>query len=155
MAFHLFPTPTECKNCGTVVDDPTTDHCPNCGKLLKERRTPSRLAGIERKHENFRLLLGFVRFMGVITGLVGILLFLFADDTFPLVGRVLTMLGTLLVGTGLFVAAALMEIIADLEENTRSSFRMQQAILDELKRAGTVESGTGGAPREVSGNPET
>jgi predicted RNA-binding Zn-ribbon protein involved in translation (DUF1610 family) len=131
MALHLFPTPVECKNCGTVVDDPTTDHCPKCGELLKERRTPSRLAGVERKYENLRLLLGFVRFLGVITGLVGILIFLFGEE--GITGRVLIMLGTVLVGTALFVVAALIEIVADLEENTRASFRVQQAIRDQLR----------------------
>jgi predicted RNA-binding Zn-ribbon protein involved in translation (DUF1610 family) len=133
MALHLFPTPVECKNCGTVVNDPSTDHCPNCGKLLMERRTPSRLAGVERKYENLRLLLGFVRFLGLATGLVGILLFIFADDSFSLVGRVLTVLGALLIGTGLFVVAALIEIVADLEENSRASFRMQQSLLEEWR----------------------
>jgi hypothetical protein len=133
MALHLFPTPVECKNCGTVVDDPTTDRCPECGKILKERRTPSRLAGVERKYENLRLLLSFVRFMGIITGLVGILLFLFAEEAMPLVVRVLTMLGALLIGTGLFVVAALLEVVVDLEENTRASFRMQHSVLEELR----------------------
>lgn len=133
MALHLFPTPVECKNCGTVVDDPSADHCPNCGKLLMERRTPSRLAGVERKYENLRLLLGFVRFMGLATGLVGLLLFIFADESFPLIGRVLTLLGTLLIGTGLFVVAALIEIVADLEENSRASFRIQQTLLEESR----------------------
>jgi predicted RNA-binding Zn-ribbon protein involved in translation (DUF1610 family) len=132
MALHLFPTPVECKNCGTVVDDPTTDHCPQCGKLLKERRTPSRLAGVERKYDNLRVLLGFVRFMGVITALVGVLIFIFVDETFPLFGRVLTMLGAVLIGTGLFVVAMLIEIVADLEENTRASFRIQQSVLEQL-----------------------
>jgi predicted RNA-binding Zn-ribbon protein involved in translation (DUF1610 family) len=136
MALHLFPTPTQCTNCGTVVDDPTTDHCPKCGKLLKERRTPSRLAGVERKYENLRLLLAFVRFLGVITGLVGILLFLFADDSFPVAARVLVMLGTFLIGTGLFVVAALIEIVADLEENTRASFRVLQAVEGHLRSEG-------------------
>jgi predicted RNA-binding Zn-ribbon protein involved in translation (DUF1610 family) len=140
MALHLFPTPTECKNCGTVVDDPSTDHCPSCGKLLKERRNPSRLAGVERKYENMRLLLGFVRFMGIITALVGILLFIFGEEGFPLVGRVLTLLGTLLIGTSLFVVAALIEIVADLEENTRASFRIQSAVLEELRRGSNPEA---------------
>lgn len=144
MALHLFPTPVECKKCGNVVDDPSADHCPKCGELLKERRTPSRLAGVERKYENLRLLLGFVRFMGVITGLVGILIFLFGDEGLPLVGRVLTLLATLLVGTSLFVIAALIEIIADLEENSRASFRVQHAILGALTPAVPDE-----APPEV------
>lgn len=157
MALHLFPTPVECKNCGTVVDDPSTDHCPNCGKLLKERRTPSRLAGVERKYENLRLLLGFVRFLGVITGLVGVLLFIFAEDGFPLSGRVLTMLGAVLVGTGLFVAAALIEIVADLEENSRASFRMQQAVVEELRSAATVAASRAGvtdAPSSAAPAPD-
>ena len=92
MALHLFPVPVQCQECGTVVKDLAADHCPNCGALLTERRTPSRLAGVERKYENFRLLLGFVRFLGVITGLVGILVFFFAEGTFDLAGRALTML---------------------------------------------------------------
>lgn len=133
MALHLFPTPVECKNCGAVVDHPTIDHCPQCGKLLMERRTPSRLAGVERKYTHLRLLLGFVRFLGIITGLVGILLFIFAEESFTFPGRVLTLLGTILIGTTLFITAALVEIIADLEENTRASFRMQQAIADRLR----------------------
>lgn len=98
-----------------------------------ERRTPSRLAGVERKYENLRLLLGFVRFMGVITALVGILLFLFADAALPLVSRLLLLLATVLIGTGLFVVAALIEIIADLEENSRASFRIQQAMQESLQ----------------------
>lgn len=133
MALHLFPTPVECRNCGTVVDDPTADHCPNCGKLLKERRTPSRLAGVERRYENLRLLLGFVRFLGIATGLIGVLLFIFADASFTLEGRVLSLLGTVLVGTSLFVVAALIEIVADLEENSRASFRLQQSVLEALQ----------------------
>ncbi len=132
MALHLFPTPVECRNCGTVVDDPTVDHCPNCGKLLMERRTPSRLAGVERRYENLRLLLGFVRFLGIATALVGLLLFIFADASFTLEGRVLTLLAAVLIGTALFVVAALIEIVADLEENSRATFRVLQSILDAL-----------------------
>ncbi len=135
MALRLFPTPVDCKNCGTIVDDSATGHCPNCGRPLRERRTPRRLAGVEPRHENLRLLLGFVRFLGVITASVGILIFLFADASVSLVGRVLTMLGAVLVGTGLFVVAALIEIVADLEENTRATFRIQQSLLDEVRNA--------------------
>jgi predicted RNA-binding Zn-ribbon protein involved in translation (DUF1610 family) len=133
MALHLFPTPVECNKCGNVVTDATVDRCPACGDLLKERRTPSRLAGVERKYENLRLLLGFVRFLGVITALIGVLIFLFAEDAFPLSGRIMTMVGAVLIGTGLFVIAMLIEIVADLEENTRASFRMQQSILEQLR----------------------
>lgn len=144
MALHLFPTPVECKNCGNVVKDPSTDRCPKCGELLMERRTPSRLAGVERKYENLRLLLGFVRFLGVITALVGILIFLFAaEDGFSLGARMLTMLGAILIGTALFVVSALIEILADLEENSRASFRMQQSILEALRgerQAGTPDT---------------
>lgn len=128
MPFHFFPTPTECKNCGTVVDDPSTRHCPNCGKLLKERRTPSRLAGVERRYENLRVLLAFVRFMAIATALFGGLVFLFMDDSVPLLIRISILFGGMLLGICLFVVATLMEIAADLEENTRAIFHVQQAI---------------------------
>ena len=132
MALHLFPVPVQCQECGTVVKDPAADHCPNCGALLTERRTPSRLAGVERKYENFRLLLGFVRFLGVITGLVGILVFFFAEGTFDLAGRALTMLGALILGTAFFLVAAMIEVIVDLEENSRATFRVLQSIVERL-----------------------
>lgn len=128
MPFHFFPTPTECKNCGAVVDDPATKHCPQCGKLLKERRTPSRLAGVERKYENLRVLLAFVRFMALATALFGGLIFLFAEDTVPLLLRASFLFGAMLLGTCLFVVTTLIEIVADLEENTRAIFRVQQTI---------------------------
>src|SRR5215210_3997378 len=58
MAMHLFSTPVQCTRCGTVVDDPTVDRCPKCGNLLKERRTPSRIAGVERRYGQLRFLVG-------------------------------------------------------------------------------------------------
>jgi predicted RNA-binding Zn-ribbon protein involved in translation (DUF1610 family) len=128
MPFHFFPTPVECKNCGAVVDDPSTQHCPKCGKLLMERRTPSRLAGVERKYENLRVLLAFVRFMGIATALFGALMFLFFDDSIDLFVRLSILFGGMLLGTCLFVIATLIEIVADLEENTRAIFRVQQTI---------------------------
>ena len=142
MALHLFPTPVECTNCGMQVDDPTVDRCPRCGELLKERRTPSRLAGVERRYDNLRLLLGFGRFLGVITGLVGLLLFLFAEDGSTLSARVLMLLAAVLIGTALFVIAALIQIIADLEENSRASFRVEQSILERLSST-RMEGGEG------------
>lgn len=129
MSLHLFPVPVECQRCGTVVDDPATDRCPECGELLKERRMPSRLAGVERKYANLRILLGFVRFLGAITAIIGVLLFLFAEDGFPFTARLITMLASILIGTGLFVVGTMIEILADIEENSRASFRMLQSIL--------------------------
>jgi predicted RNA-binding Zn-ribbon protein involved in translation (DUF1610 family) len=131
MAMHLFSTPVECRHCGTVVDDPTVDSCPDCGALLKERRTPSRLAGVEQRYGNVRLLLGFLRFLGVVTALTGVLLFLFSDEATPWVARLLSLLGAVLVAVGMFVIAALLEVALDLEENTRATFRLQQLILED------------------------
>jgi hypothetical protein len=37
----------------------------------------------------------------------------------------------------LFAAAGLFELLIDMEENTRSSFRLQQLILEELQEGGT------------------
>lgn len=133
MAIHLFSMPVQCTHCGTVVDDPKVDKCPNCGNLLRERRTPSRLAGVERRYGQLRFLLSFLRFLGVITVLVGALLFIFSDDSTPWEVRLITMLGAVLIAVTLFVVAALLDVALDLEENTRATFRVQQMILEELQ----------------------
>lgn len=132
MSMHLFSTPVECTHCGTVVDDPTVDKCPQCSALLKERRTPGRLAGVERRYGNIRFLLGFLRFLGIITIVVGALLLLFSDASVPWTVRLATAMGALLLAVGLFVIASLFEVALDLEENTRAAFRLQQQILDAL-----------------------
>jgi hypothetical protein len=133
MSMHLFSTPVECTQCGKVVDDPRVDRCPDCSTLLKERRTPSRLAGVSRRYPQLRLLLGVLRFLGVITVAVGVLLFLFSDDSVPWTVRLLSMLGAVLVAATLFVVAALFDVALDVEENTRATFRLQQLMLDELQ----------------------
>lgn len=130
---HLFSTPVECHNCGTVVDDPTVDKCPKCGVLLRERRTPGRLAGVERRYKNVRFLLGFLRFFAVVTAGVGFLAFLFAEDVVPWPVRLLTLFGSVLVAAGLFVLASLFDLGLDMEENTRAAFKVQQMILAELQ----------------------
>lgn len=130
MAIHLFSTPVECPQCGTVVDDPTADKCPSCGSLLKERRTPSRLAGVPRRYGRLRLLLGTLRFLAVVVLAVGILAFIFGDDAVTV--RLGSLLGAAVVTVGLFVIGAIIEIMLDVEENTRASFRLQQLILEEL-----------------------
>jgi predicted RNA-binding Zn-ribbon protein involved in translation (DUF1610 family) len=134
MAMHLFSTPVECHHCGTVVEDPTVDKCPNCGQLLKERRTPGRLAGVERRYTNIRFLLSFIRFLAVITAGVGILSFMFADDNVLWTIRLFSMVGALVVASALLVIAALFDVGLDMEENTRASFRVQQQILEELQQ---------------------
>jgi uncharacterized paraquat-inducible protein A len=135
MAIHLFSTPVECTNCGTVVDDPKVDRCPNCGALLKERRRPSRLAGVEKRYGNLRFLLGALRFLGVIIALVGVLAFVFTlgDETLPFLNRLLILLGTILLAFAIFTVVALFDVALDIEENTRASFRIQQLILESLE----------------------
>ena len=132
MAMHLFSTPVQCTHCGTVVDDPMVDKCPKCGHLLKERRTPSRLAGVERRYGQLRVLLGLLRFLGVITIAVGLLVFAFSDQAEWSV-RLLSLGLTILLAVGLFVVAALIDVALDVEENTRSTFRIQQLILESLQ----------------------
>jgi hypothetical protein len=131
MAIHLFSTPVECTQCGTVVDDPTADKCPNCGALLKERRTPSRIAGVPRRYGQLRFLLGTLRFLAVVVIAVGLLAFIFGDDT--VMTRLGSLLAAALVTVGLFVIAAFIEIMLDVEENTRASFRLQQLMLEALQ----------------------
>lgn len=138
MAMHLFSTPTECTNCGTVVEDPTLDRCPNCQELLKERRTPRRLAGVEKRYGGLRVVLGLLRFLGVITAVVSVLVFLFGlgDDDLTLPGRLLITLGMLVTAAGIFAIAAFFDVALDIEENTRAAFRMQQLTFDHLQAGG-------------------
>lgn len=127
---HLFSTPIECTQCGTVVDDPTVDKCPNCGNILTERRTPSRIAGVERRYGQLRFLLGIMRFFGVITAVVGVLLFVFGEESVTWPVRLMLMLGGALMAIILFVVAALFEVALDIEENTRAAFKLQQLELE-------------------------
>jgi hypothetical protein len=134
MPIHLFSTPVQCTQCGTVVDDPTVDKCPNCGSLLKERRTPSRIAGVPRRYGQLRFMIGLLRLLGVVTLVLGVLIFLFGDTT-PWSTRGLFLLGGILLAVGLFVVATVIDVAIDVEENTRATFRVQQLILEELHAA--------------------
>jgi hypothetical protein len=137
MSLHLFSTPVQCTQCGTSVEDPTVERCPKCGALLKERRAPRRLAGVEERYGSFRLLLGIMRFLGVIVLLIGGLVFFSGLGS----GRGSTqqstvlLVGAIVICVVLFAAAGLFELLIDVEENTRSSFRLQQMILEELEEA--------------------
>lgn len=139
MSIHLFSTPVQCTNCGTVVDDPTVDRCPTCSALLRERRTPSRLAGVERRYGALRFLLGFLRFLGVITLLIGVLIFAFGvgDERMSTTEAVLTLVGGVLGSVVILAFAAFVDVILDMEENTRSAFRVQQLMLDLLQQGKT------------------
>ncbi|HET8656847.1 MAG TPA: zinc ribbon domain-containing protein [Longimicrobiaceae bacterium] len=136
MPIHLFSTPVECTHCGAVVEDPTVDKCPNCGALLKERRTPSRLAGVPRRYGQLRFLIGLLRFLGVIVIALAVLVFLFSGDTVPWATRGGVLVGAVLTAAGLWVVAGLIDVALDVEENTRASFREQQLILEALEALG-------------------
>ena len=133
MAMHLFSTPVQCAQCGTVVNDPTVDHCPTCHALLKERRTPQRIAGVERRYGSLRFLLGVLRFFGIIMLIVGVMGFLFASGEFTALGGLGILLGSILSAVSLFAVAAMFSVLLDIEENTRASFRLQQHLLDAVQ----------------------
>jgi uncharacterized paraquat-inducible protein A len=150
MSLHLFSTPVQCTRCGTVVDDPTVDKCPKCGNLLKERRTPRRLAGVETRYGGLRTLLGVLRFLGVLVLLLGGLVFFstLGDDGQPGAQNAsIVFVSSIVVAVALFAAAGVFVLLMDIEENTRSSFRMQQRML-ELMDAG--RPGAASAPAEGS-----
>lgn len=134
MAMHLFSTPVQCTQCGTVVNDPTLDRCPNCSALLKERRTPHRVAGVERRYGSLRILLSVLRFFGIITAAIGVLVFAFGTGTgpgeLPPLAGLSILLGSILSAISLFAFAAMFGVLIDIEENTRSTFRVQQMLLD-------------------------
>lgn len=137
MSLHLFSTPVQCTRCGTVVDDPTADRCPNCGNLLKERRTPRRLAGVETRYGSLRILLNAIRFLAVLVLLLGGLVFFstLGDDGLSGVQNVLLLVGAVVVSVAMLALAGIFVLLIDMEENTRSSFRLQQMILAEIEQA--------------------
>lgn len=147
MSLHLFATPVECTTCGTVVDDPKVDRCPGCGSLLKERRTPSRLAGVERRYGHLRFLSGFLRFLGAVTVLVGGLVFfsIFGSGEVTPMGGLFVLLGALVGAVAMFATAAFFDVAIDVEENTRATFRVQQLLLEHLAE--------GDAPRAEAPRP--
>ena len=134
MAMHLFSTPVECTQCGTVVSDPTVDRCPNCSALLRERRTPHRVAGVEQRYGSLRILLSVLRFFGIITVAVGLLVFFLGTGSgtgeLPPMAGLSILLGSILSAISLFAVEAMFRVLIDIEENTRASFRVQQMLLD-------------------------
>ena len=164
MSFYLFSTPVQCTQCGTSVDDPTADRCPKCGSLLKERRAPRRLAGVGERYGSLRLLLSVMRFLGAIVLLVGGLIFFssLGEGAITATQSTLLLVGVVVVAVALFAVAGAFELMMDMEENTRSSFRLQQLILEELTAAGaaarppddqTQVAPDEGAPRTDAGVP--
>ena len=149
MSLHLFSTPVQCTQCGTTVEDPSVERCPNCGTRLKERRAPRRLAGVEQRYGSLRVLLGVMRFLGVIVFAIGALIF------FSSMGTTRTsasqsgalFVGAVLIAVVFLAAAGLFELLIDVEENTRSSFKLQQMILEELAEGRPApEAAAAGAP---------
>jgi uncharacterized paraquat-inducible protein A len=132
MSLHLFSTPVQCTRCGTVVDDPTVDKCPTCGNLLKERRAPRRLAGVETRYGSLRALLAALRFLGIMVLLLGSLVFFstLGEDGLSGTNGAIVFVASIVVAVGLFALAGIFVLMMDIEENTRSSFRMQQRMLE-------------------------
>ena len=141
MSLHLFSTPTQCTRCGTVVEDPTVDRCPTCGNLLKERRAPRRLAGVETRYSNLRMLLAVLRFLALMVLLLGGLMFFstLGDDGLSGTQGVLIFVGSVVVTVALFALAGMFVLMIDIEENTRSSFRLQQMMLEVLEQEPTPD----------------
>ena len=139
-SLHLFSTPVQCTRCGTVVDDPTVDKCPKCGNLLKERRTPRRLAGVETRYGGLRTLLGVLQFLGGIVLLLGALVFFgtLGGDGLTNTSSAIVFVSSIVVAVALFALAGIFVLMMDIEENTRSSFRMQQRMLEQLEAAGAT-----------------
>lgn len=156
MSLHLFATPVQCTQCGTTVEDPSVQRCPNCGARLKERRAPRRLAGVEQRYGSLRVLLGLMRFLGVIVFAVGALVFFSSLGSRASASQSgMLFVGAILVAVVLLAAAGLFELLIDVEENTRSSFKLQQMILEELaeSRAAPEDTAPAVAPVPVTAAP--
>jgi len=82
-----------------------------------------------------RFLLGTLRFLGVIVIAIGLLTFILGEE--DTMARLTSLLAAALITAGLFVVAAFMEIMLDVEENTRASFRLQQLLLEAVQSEGS------------------
>lgn len=153
MSLHLFSTPVQCTRCGTVVDDPTVDRCPTCGNVLKERRAPRRLAGVEARYGSLRVLLAVLRFLGLMVLLLGSLVFFstLGDEGLSGTNNAIIFVGGIVLAVALFSLAGLFVLMMDIEENTRSSFRLQQRMLEQMERAGAAPASA--APAEAGAPP--
>lgn len=153
MSMHLFSTPVQCTNCGTVVDDPKQDHCPNCQALLRERRTPSRVAGVEKRYGGLRALLNFLRFLGIITLLLGVLVFAYGlgDERVTVQSSIMSLVATVVGAVVILAVSAFFEVVLDMEENTRAGFRVQQMMLEHMQEtAGRTEGPHAGVETQAS-----
>jgi DNA-directed RNA polymerase subunit RPC12/RpoP len=155
MSLHLFSTPVQCTQCGTTVEDPSVERCPNCGSRLKERRAPRRLAGVEQRYGSLRVLLGIMRFLGVIVFAIGALIFVSSLGTSRSSASQTggLFVGSILIAVVFLAAAGLFELLIDVEENTRSSFKLQQMILEELAEGRTPAAEPVPAPAAVAAPP--
>lgn len=148
MPLHLFSTPVQCTQCGTTVDDPTQDHCPSCGAILRERRAPRRLAGVEERYRSLRVLLAALRFLALMVLMIGGIAFFgsLGDPNVPGLQGISVLLGAFIVAVALFAMAAFFDMAMDLEENTRATFRLQQMILEELQEGSSRAAPRGPEP---------
>jgi len=138
MSLHLFATPVQCTQCGTTVEDPSVQRCPNCGARLKERRAPRRLAGVEQRYGSLRVLLAIMRFLGLVVFAIGALVFFSSLGSRATASQSgILFMGAVLIAVVFLAAAGLFELLIDVEENTRSSFKLQQMILEELAEGRT------------------
>ena len=154
MSLHLFSTPVQCTQCGTTVEDPSVERCPNCGSRLKERRAPRRLAGVEQRYGSLRVLLGIMRFLGVIVFAVGALVFFSSLGSRTSASQSgMLFIGAILIAVVFLAAAGLFELLIDVEENTRSSFKLQQMILEELAEGRAVPETAAPAALPVAAAP--
>lgn len=152
MALHLFSTPVQCTQCGTVVDDPVQDRCPGCGSILKERRAPRRLAGVEERYRTLRILLAALRFLGLMVLLIGGMAFFgsLGDPNLSGLQGISILLAAFVLSVALFAMAAFFDMAMDLEENTRATFRLQQMILEELQEGAVVRDANQPAAAEAA-----
>lgn len=155
MALHLFSTPVQCTQCGTVVDDPVQDRCPGCGAILKERRAPRRLAGVEERYRTLRILLAALRFLAVMVLLIGGMAFFgtLGDPAGGGLRGITTLLGAFIGAVALFAMAAFFDMAMDLEENTRATFRLQQMILEELQETAAAREAASAGPEVQAAAP--
>jgi hypothetical protein len=95
---------------------------------------------VEERHASFKLLLGAMRFLGIIVLMVGGLIFFsgLGNGRTSAAQTTALLMASIVICVVLFAAAGLFDLLIDVEENTRSSFRLQQQMLEEMRQAGVA-----------------
>jgi uncharacterized membrane protein YeaQ/YmgE (transglycosylase-associated protein family) len=111
------------------------------------------VAGVEKRYGGLRALLNFLRFLGIITLLLGVLVFAYGlgDERVTMQSSIMSLVATVVGAVVILAVSAFFEVVLDMEENTRAGFRVQQMMLEHMQEtSGRTEGPRAGVETQAS-----